>query len=268
MRGFKRLRARFFGIDVEPRVTVYDAAVRYKLGQVADLVDRPGVDAKLVRRGLAVQAVEGQSGRKLDRPAAAAAIVQALAGFEREGSITLPVKEVDAKVSAADLADARQRATVALSAPLRLAYGETRWRVPRWRIAPLLNLPEGGSTEVTIGGRGAEQYLEKLSETVSRKPQDAHFQVASTGKIVIRPSEPGLQLDLAATAKAIAAAAFSTDSAHGEPRRAGGAAGPDDREGAVDGDPGRRLLVHDDVRRARPGASTTSSSSRSSSTAP
>jgi vancomycin resistance protein YoaR len=211
LRGFKRLRARFFGIDVEPRVGAYNAAVRYKLGQVADLIDRPGVDAKLVRRGLTVRVVQGQSGRKLDRPAAAAAIVQALAGLERDGVVTLPVVEVGPKVTAPDLADAREKATVALSAPLRLAYGETRWRVPRWRIAPLLNLPEGGSTEVSIGGRGAEQYLERLSAAVSRKPQDAHFQVAASGKIVIRPSEPGLRLDLPATAKAIAAAAFSTD---------------------------------------------------------
>ena len=61
------------------------------------------------------------------------------------------------------------------------------------------------------GAREAEEYLERLSATVSRKPQDARFQVTATGKIVIRPSAPGLQLDMPATAKAIAAAAFSTD---------------------------------------------------------
>ena len=211
LRGFKRLCARFFGIDVEPRVTAYDAAVRYKLGQVADLIDRPGVDAKLVRRGLKVHAVEGQSGRRLDRPAAAAAIVAAARRARAGRNRTLPMARgrPHGRLGRPDRRPAK--VTVALSAPLRLAYGETRWRVPRWRIAPLLTLPEGGSTEVSIGGRGAEQYLEKLSESVSRKPQDAHFQVASSGKIVIRPSQPGLQLDLAATAKAIAAAAFSTD---------------------------------------------------------
>ena len=211
LRGFKRLRARFFGIDVEPRVTAYDAAVRYKLRQVADVLDRPGIDAKLVRRGLSVHVVDGQSGRRLDRPGATAAVIAALADLDRDGSVTLPMAEVGPAVTAADLADAREKATVALSAPLRLAYGETRWRVPRWRIAPLLNLPQGGSTDVSIGGRGAERYLEKLSATVSHKPQDAQFQVAASGQIVIRPSKPGLQLDLAATAKAIAAAVFSID---------------------------------------------------------
>ena len=115
------------------------------------------------------------------------------------------------KVNGDDLATAATQARTALSAPLRLSYGETRWRVPRWRIAPLLSLPSGGSTTVSISGRPAEQYLERLSATVSRKPQDAHFQVTATGAIVIRPSQPGLQLDVPATAKAIAAAAFSTD---------------------------------------------------------
>src|SRR4029079_1722937 len=80
-----------------------------------------------------------------------------------------------------------------------------------WRIAPLLSLPSKGSTRVSISGRGAEEYLERLSAMVSRKPDDAHFQVTATGKIVIRPSAPGLQLDVPATAKAIAAAAFSAD---------------------------------------------------------
>jgi len=51
LRGLKRLRVRAFGADVSPPSTSYDAAVRYKLGQIASSVDRKGVDAKVVRRG-------------------------------------------------------------------------------------------------------------------------------------------------------------------------------------------------------------------------
>ena len=211
LRGFRRLRARIFGIEVAPRVDAYDAAVRYKLGQIADLIDRSSVDARLVRKGLAFEVVEGRTGRKLDRPAAAATVVAALAGLDRTERVALPVQVVAPSVRAAQLADAQRKATTALSAPLRLAYGETRWRVPRWRLAPLLELPDRGSTDVSIGGRGAERYLERLSAAVSREPDDARFQVAATGKIVIRPSAPGLQLDLLATAKAIEAAVFTSD---------------------------------------------------------
>jgi vancomycin resistance protein YoaR len=211
LRGFRRLRARVFGVDVSPSVKSYGAAVRYKLAQIAGSVDRKGVDAKVVREGLNIRVVEGMTGRQLDREAAAAAIVAALATFDRGTNVALPVETTDPKVKSDDLADAATQARTALSAPIRLSYGETRWRVPRWRIAPLLSLPSGGSTTVSIAGRGAEEYLERLSATVSHKPQDAHFQVTATGKIVIRPSAPGLQLDVPATAKAIAAAAFSAD---------------------------------------------------------
>ena len=155
--------------------------------------------------------VEGRAGRKLDRAAAARVVVSALSSLERQVKVALPLAAIPPNVSGADLAEAATQARTALSAPLRLAYGETRWRVPRWRIAPLLALPAGGDTQVSISGRGAEEYLERLSGAVSRAPQDARFQVAATGKIVIRPSAPGLLLDLPATAKAVAAAAFSAD---------------------------------------------------------
>ena len=211
LRGLRRLRTRFFGARSTPPVSAYDAAVDYKLGQIASAVDRNGVDARLVRKGLNVSVVEGQAGRKLDRAAVAAVVVPALGSLDRTAAVALPLETTEPKVSGADLAEAAAQARTALSAPLRLVFGETRWRVPRWRIAGLLGLPAGGSTSVSISGREAEQYLERLSGTVSRQPQDARFQVTATGKIVIRPSAPGLQLDLPATAKAIAAAAFSAD---------------------------------------------------------
>jgi vancomycin resistance protein YoaR len=211
VRGMKRLWARIAGIEVTAPIEAYDAAVTYKLGQIAGVVDREGVDAKLVRQGLSVRVVEGRAGRKLDRAAATAAVVQALAVFERGAEVALPLAAVEPTVSGAELAGAAVKANTALSAPLRLAYGETRWRVPRWRLAPLLQLPEGGRTDVRIAGRPAERYFERLSAAVSRKPQDARFQVTASGKIVIRPSAPGLQLDVPATAKAIAAAAFSAE---------------------------------------------------------
>ena len=211
LRGFKRLRARIFGVDVSPPVKSYEAAVRYKLAQIAERVDRKGVNAKVVREGLKIRVVEGRTGRQLDRNDAAATVVAALSTFDRSKAVVLPLETTEPKVKSDDLTAAAAQARTALSAPIRLSYGETRWRVPRWRIAPLLSLPAGGGTNVSISGHDAEEYLERLSATVSRKPQDAHFQVTATGKIVIRPSAPGLQLDLPATAKAIAAAAFSAD---------------------------------------------------------
>ena len=230
------------------RSTAYDAAVDYKLDQIAKAVARGGVDAKLVRKGLSVQVVEGQAGRKLDRSRPRlSSSSPSLASTEARRSRSRSRRR--ARVDAADLEEAAAKARVALSAPIRLAYGETRWRVPRWKIASLLTLPVAGNTDVALTGRGAEEYLERLSATVSRKPQDARFQVTATGKIVVRPSAPGLLLDIPATAKAIAAAAFSTDrrTAKLVVRVAEPARTTADREG--DGHHGCRLLVHDDLRR-------------------
>jgi vancomycin resistance protein YoaR len=211
LRGYKRLLARFFGLDAAPSVAAYDAAVNYKLDQIAKAVARGGVDAKLVRKGLGVQVVDGQVGRKLDQGAAAAVVVRSLARFDRGAPVALPLATTPLRVDATDLEAAAAKARIALSGPIRLAYGETRWRIPRWKVASLITLPVAGNTDVALTGRGAEEYLKRLSATVSRTPQDARFQVTATGKLVVRPSAPGLLLDLPATAKAIAAAAFSTD---------------------------------------------------------
>ena len=211
VRGFRRLHARFFGIQASPPVGAYDAAVNYKVDRIVQEVSRSGVDASLVRKGLGVQVVEGRSGRTLDHAAATAVILQSLGRLERGTPVALPLKATAPRVGAADLANAARKAHIALSAPIQLTYGETRWRVPRWKIASLLRLPVAGATTVTVAGRGAEEYLQLLSDSISRTPQDARFQVTATGKIAVRPSAPGLLLDIPATARAIAAAAFSAD---------------------------------------------------------
>ena len=209
VRGFRRLHTRLFGAEVAPSLTAYTTALDYKLDQIAAAVDRASVDARLERIGLGVTVVPGRSGRRLDREAAAELIVGTLGSFERGTSVALPIVATAPRVRQADLATAARQADTALSAPLRLVYGETRWRLPRWRIAALLDLPSGGDTRVAVAGKGAEEYLERLAKAVGREPQDAHFRVTATGKIVIVPSKPGLQLDIPATVKALSAAAFS-----------------------------------------------------------
>ncbi len=116
VRGFKRLQTRFFGAEISPPVQAYTTALDYKLGQIADEIDRNHVEAKLVRRGLAFAVVPGQAGLKLDRDAAADAVVRALAKFERGGQVPLPV------VSRSRLGDrgrARARRTTGASRRLR-----------------------------------------------------------------------------------------------------------------------------------------------------
>jgi vancomycin resistance protein YoaR len=209
VRGFKRLQARFFGEEILPPVQTYESALAFQLSTLAREIDQPHVEAKLVRRGLGIELVPGQSGRKLDRDAASETIVRSLARLDRGTPVALPVRVDPVDVTAADLAVARRQAETALSAPVRLQYDETRWKLPRWRIAELLSLPSGGATKLSIGGAGADAWFGKLQKSVERAPADARFEVRSDGSIGIVPDQPGLAIDVAATAKALLAAAIS-----------------------------------------------------------
>ena len=209
VRGFKRLQTRFFGSEISPPVQVYQAALDFKLSTLARAIDQSHVEAKLVRRGLAVEVVPGQAGRRLAQDPAAARIVRALARVERGQPIALPVRLDPVQVTAADLAPAARQARAALSAPVRLEYEGTRWKLPRWRIAELLSLPVAGATDVAIAGPGAEAWFAKLRKTVERPPADATFRPVGDGTIEVVPAKDGLAVDVPATAKALLAAAVA-----------------------------------------------------------
>ena len=134
--------------------------------------------------------------------------MRALAQLDRGQPVALPVLLDPVEVTAADLAPAAAQARIALSAPVRLEYEGTRWKLPRWRIAELLSLPVGGATDVAIAGPGAEAWFKKLRKTVERAPVDAAFAV-KPGGIDIVPDKDGLSVDVPATAKALLAAATS-----------------------------------------------------------
>ena len=62
IRGLKRIHARIFGSAVQPHVHVYPSVLRYKVGEIARAIDRPAVDASVVRRGLAFRVTPERSG--------------------------------------------------------------------------------------------------------------------------------------------------------------------------------------------------------------
>jgi vancomycin resistance protein YoaR len=208
VRGFKRLHTRFFGADVQPPVQAYTAALDYKLAGVAREVDRPHVEARVVRRGLTIAVVPGQTGLRLHRDAAADTVVRALARLDRSGQVPLPVVVDPVQITADELAAVAQQARTVISAPVRLTYGPTAWRLPRWRLAQLLSLPQDANSGLAIAGPKADAWFAKLRKTVERKPIDAKI-LASNGVVRIVPSKEGLAIDVPGTAEAILSAASS-----------------------------------------------------------
>jgi vancomycin resistance protein YoaR len=202
VRGIRRLQTRVFGADIAPPVRVYDAALDYHVRRIAGELARPPREAAIELRGLRPALVPAQTGRRLDRDAAEATVVRALAAFGR-APVGLPVRVQPPTVTTAELRPVVAEVQVALSAPVRLALGETRWRLPRWRVAELLALPSNGVSTLRIGGPKAEAWLDALGRRVERAARDASFAAGEGGVVAVVPSQPGVGLDPVATADAL-----------------------------------------------------------------
>jgi len=158
-------------------------------------------EAQLVRRGLHITIASGSTGHVLDRRAARQLIVRSLASFSR-APVGLPVRIDPPAVTVASLTAAQRLASRVVSAPVTLVTGPTRIRLPRWRLAKMLDL-----TTLRLSGPAADSYFAKLEKTVDRPPKDAGFAVDSQGRIQIVPGEPGVVLDVPQSAVRVLAAA-------------------------------------------------------------
>jgi vancomycin resistance protein YoaR len=92
---------------------------------------------------------------------------------------------------------------------VQLAYGPGGWRLARWRLASMLQLPQDGSTRVRVGGPAAQRYFDRLRKSVDRPAQDATFAIGADNSVSVVPARSGLVLDERATARAILAAGLS-----------------------------------------------------------
>ena len=206
-RGFKRLDVTFFGADVTPPTVVLNGSLEYELEQIAKQVDRGPRDAAIVRRGTSIVVRPARPGYVLDRAAAARTLVSELASLDRAaGPVSLPLQTKRPRVRAAALARAAVQARIALSAPVQLVLGATRWVVPRYRLAQLIELPSGGRTTLGIGGPAADAWLQRLGKRVAKPAKDATFAVDGKHVSVV-PAKPGIRLDALASTDAILKAA-------------------------------------------------------------
>jgi vancomycin resistance protein YoaR len=209
VRGFRRLGIRFFGTEVAPPTQVYDPALQYELDRIAREIATRHREASIVLNGLQPQIVAGRAGRVLDRDAAATTIVRALASLSRS-PVDLPVRMDPPRVNPNDLTVIAAEVKTALSAPVRLTLGPTRWRLLPARIAPLLELPADGRRDLRIGGHGADAWFRKLQARVNRDPADAMWAIGSR-RIRVVPDKPGYTLDVPRSARALLRATLVTE---------------------------------------------------------
>ncbi|HEU5363599.1 MAG TPA: VanW family protein [Gaiellaceae bacterium] len=200
VRGYRRIGLELFPQDVVAPTHAYDAALDYKLSLIARAVDTPHRDARLVRRGLRVTIAAGSTGLTLDRAAAREGIVAALASFSRL-PVALPVRVDPPRVTVASLTAAQRRASIVVSAPVRAKVAGKTLRIPRWRLATILDLKTRRFT-----GPAADAYFARLAKQVDRTPVDATWAIRNSTVSVV-PAKPGLALDVPRAANALLAAA-------------------------------------------------------------
>ena len=209
LRGLERLWLRITGASVEPSVDVYDAALAYRVSQIATTLDEPAREAALVLNGLEPEVVPGQAGHKLDQEAAAPVIVDALGGFERVET-PLPVAVDQPDVTQQEMQAVAAQARTVLSAPVQLTFNGAGISVKPREMARLLDLPSGGETELAVNQKAAARRFRNVSRGVARPPRNADFAVNAAGRVRVVPSRAGRQLDVAATSAALLAAASRT----------------------------------------------------------
>ena len=208
LRGFRRIGVDVFGADVTPATRVLHGALMYELGRIAAAVDHPSRSASLTRKGAAVAVAPARAGLLLDRAAAAETIVTTLASLDRPlGPVELPLVVQAPRVRAAALRRAAAQARVALSGPVALQLNDKRWLLQPSGLAPLLQLPADGRTQLRIGGPAANAWLAKLGAGVQTRPRNATFAV-NGAHVRIVPAKPGLELDAVATADVVLRAAL------------------------------------------------------------
>jgi vancomycin resistance protein YoaR len=208
VRGFRRLGARFFGADVTPRARVATAVLAHELDVLSRRIDRPQRSASIRLRGLQPEIARGATGRTLDREQTARLIVASLVSLDRDPEV-LPVQISQPEVTAEELEPVLEQVRTAVSGPVRLILGPTRWRLPRWRIAKMLQLPRNGETTLALGGPGANAFFKRFRSAVDHPPIDARFVVLPSDRVQVRPAQPGRLLDVEAARRAIFAAALS-----------------------------------------------------------
>jgi vancomycin resistance protein YoaR len=209
VRGFKRIEMHLFPIDVKPGAHAYTAAVNYELSLLGAKVDRAYKAARIVRHGLQLHVVEGQTGELLDRRAASKIVIAALASLTRGGPVALPTKVEQPKLTAADLATASHQAELALSGPVTLTVQQRHFELTPRQLAPMLRFPRAVGSPLVLGGHAATAYFASLDRTVGQPASGAHFDV-SGDQVNLIPAQAGIGLDVPRSAAAVLAAAEQT----------------------------------------------------------
>jgi vancomycin resistance protein YoaR len=208
IRGWRRLYLAAFGAHIRVPARVSRAKLDALVARLAAAVNRAHRDASIRLAGLHPKVTPARTGTVIRRAEAKRLLVAAIVSLRRD-PVTLPLHRDPPRVTQQDLRPVAAQVRTALSAPVRLTLGPTRYRVPRWRLARILQLPANGSHALRIAGPAANTFFARLEKAVNAPPRDAGFQPLVGGKVRVVPAVDGHALVVPKTADNLLTAALS-----------------------------------------------------------
>ena len=207
LRGFRRLYQQLFGLTITPTAHADARKLGRALDRIVDSVGHAPVNASIALHGLRPVVVPGRRGVSINRNEARRELFDRFAGLGRK-PIVLPLGLQQPQVTSAMLASPLAQVRTAVSKPVTLLVGTTHYRLPRWQLAGMLRLPGAGSSEITLGGKQADDFVAKLQKALNRDPKDAKFAVSGRAVRIV-PDIPGRTLVVPSTVDNIVRAALS-----------------------------------------------------------
>ena len=166
------------GVSIAPIVIFHQPTAATYLGSIAEIIDRPQIEASLGVAGLEIEMRPGQVGRRLDLESNLAALTPYVSSMH-DASLALVVEETPPLVL-----DATEQAAIAreiVSQPLTLtAEGAGPWVFEPATLAQMLRfnlIDEGGNGRYEVGVDPGEltAFLEPLASELARSPENARF---------------------------------------------------------------------------------------------
>jgi len=203
------------GITVTPTLHFDENRLAFSLKRIAQEVDLPPREGSLSVSGLEVTGTPGQAGRLVNLDQTRAAVVPLLQAGQG-GVVDLAVEERLPAVMSVDNATARASALLHTSLNLVVAGldGPQRYAVDPATLRQWLSFlptPDSDGTMelvVELNPEPITTFVQQIARQLDRPAYDARldFNVETNQVVVLQPSQPGQQLDVAASAASIEAA--------------------------------------------------------------
>ena len=221
------------GDDVDLRTAVDRDRLAQRLTALALDVDREPFRGAIAVQGLTVTASPPTAGRELDSAAAADLVAPALEAGTDE-PVVLPVTDIAAGTTPAQVEAVAVAARAALAGPFALGTGAVRVAVGPADVAPLLTMAEVGGTPVlTLDTAALRVVVAARAAPLTTRPRSAGFVVAGAAtpvttqgdlawtprpaSVAVRPGTAGREVDVDAATARLRALVLAADRSAPQP---------------------------------------------------